>query len=175
MSMVRHWYAVKTRSNFEQPVSLSLAAKGFETYLPCWTEVHRWKDRQKRVEVPLFRGYVFARFSDCHATRMEVDRTVGVSQILGPGGTIEAVPDSELESVRAVLSSSARYTVHPLLKEGCAVRVKRGPLRDMEGRLTRLKAGPRLVISVELLGKSVAVEIDILDVEVLSQDRRRVA
>jgi transcription termination/antitermination protein NusG len=170
-----HWYAVKTRSNFEKRVSVDLAAKGIETYLPSWTEVHRWKDRQKLVEMPLFPGYLFARFADCSVTRIEIDKTVGVASILGFGGTIEAVPDSELEDVRSVLSSSARYTVHPLLKEGCWVRVKGGPLREMEGQLVRFKAGPRLVISVGLLGKSVAVEVDTQDVEVICRSERRVA
>jgi transcription antitermination factor NusG len=152
-----------------------LAAKQIETYLPSWTEIHRWKDRQKRVEIPLFTGYLFARFSDCNATRSEIDRTHGVAGILGCGGTIEAIPDSELESVRAVLSSRVRCTVHPLLKEGGWVRVKRGPLREMEGRLVRFKAGPRLVISVGLLGKSVAVEVDTQDVEAIRQSGQRVA
>jgi transcriptional antiterminator NusG len=175
VSIALQWYAVKTRSNFEKRVSVDLAAKQIETYLPSWTEVHRWKDRQKRVEMPLFAGYLFARFSDCNATRIEIDRTPGVAGILGCGGTIEAIPDSELEAVRAVLSSNARYTVHPLLREGCWVRVKRGPLREMEGRLVRVKAGPRLVISVGLLGKSVAVEVNTQDVEAIRQGGRRAA
>jgi transcription antitermination factor NusG len=173
--MALPWYAVQTRSNFERLVSAGLAGKGIDTYLPCWTEVHRWKDRRKRVEMPLFPGYLFAQFSDSNVNRIEVDKTVGVSRILGCNRTIEPVPDSELEAVRAVLSSSARYTVHPLLKEGCQVRIKRGPLRDLEGRLVRFKAGPRLVISVSVLAKSVAVEVDTQDVEVLCQDGRRVA
>jgi transcription antitermination factor NusG len=170
-----HWYAIQTRSNFEKLVSSDLAAKGIETYLPCWTEVHRWKDRQKQVEMPLFPGYLFARFTDSNANRIEVDKTIGVSRILGYGKTIEPVPDSELEAVRAVVSSTARYTVHPLLKEGSWVRIKCGPLRELEGRLVRFKAGPRLVISVALLAKSVAVEVDLQDVEVRRQDGRRVA
>lgn len=172
--MALNWYAVQTRSNFEKLVSAGLVAKGIDTYLPCWTEVHRWKDRQKRVEMPLFPGYLFARFSDSNASRIEVDKTVGVARILG-SGTIEPVPDSELEAVRAVVSSSARYTVHPLLKEGSWVRIKRGPLRNLEGQLVRFKAGPRLVISVGLLAQSVAVEVDTQDVEFLCQDGRRVA
>jgi transcription antitermination factor NusG len=173
--MAAQWYAVQTRSNFEKLVSADLAAKGIDTYLPCWTEVHRWKDRQKRVEMPLFPGYVFARFSDSNANRIEVNKTVGVARILGCGRAIEPVPDSELEGVRAVVSSSARYSVHPLLKEGSRVRIRHGPLRDLEGRLVRFKAGLRLVISVGLLAKSVAVEVDTQDVEVLCQDGRRVA
>jgi len=168
------WYAIQTRSNFERQVSAGLLAKGIETFLPCWTEIHRWQDRRKRVEMPLFPGYLFARFVDSNANKVDVDKTVGVSRILGCNMMIEPVPDPELEAVRAVVSSSARYTVHPLLREGSQVRVIRGPLRDLEGRLIRFKAGPRLVISVSLLAKSMAVEVDTQDVEIVRQDCRRV-
>lgn len=161
------WYAAHTRSNFEKRVAAELEAKGVEPYLPAYPEIHQWKDRRKRVEVPLFPGYVFVRFNDSPGSRLAVLRTAGVLRLLGRGGALDAVDEFELEAVRRLLQSNARCLAHPFLREGARMRIKRGALAGVEGILTRLKNQSRLVISVSLVAQSVAVEVDAADVEVL--------
>jgi transcription antitermination factor NusG len=159
------WYAVHSRSNFERRVAGELASKGFESYLPAYAEIHRWKDRQKKVEVPLFPGYVFVRFPDLPHLRLPVLQTTGVVRILGHNGMIETVPDEEIEAVRSLLNSKTPCFAHPFLREGVRVRVKRGALKDLEGALVRIKNQDRLVISVSLIAQSIAAEVNIRDVE----------
>ena len=169
-----HWYALYTRSNFEKRVSCELTAKHVENYLPVVEQLHQWKDRRKRIEVPVFPGYVFVRLRDSQNTRLEVLRTNGSVRILGQGDRIEPVPEAEIESIRRLLKAGVPCFAHPFLKEGAWVRVKSGPLRDVEGLLVRLKSKTRLVLSVALLSQSVATEIDVADVEVLRPARQRV-
>ena len=161
------WYAVHTRSNFEQRVAAELAAKGLESFLPATQEIHNWKDRKKLVEIPVFPGYVFARFPDSGAARVQVLRTSGAVRILGTSTAIEPVPEVEIESIRQLLRSTVPFFAHPFLREGALVRVRRGPLQGVEGLLLRVKNQGRLVLSVQMLAQSVATEVDIDAVEVL--------
>jgi len=166
------WYAVHTRSNFEQRVAGELESKGFEIYLPAYEELHQWRDRKKRVAVPLFPGYVFARFPDAPGVRLRLLQTAGVARILGTAGTIEAVQEDEIEGVRKLLNSRVRCFAHPFLREGVRVRVKRGALRDLEGIVVRFANNQaRLVISVSLIAQSVAAEVDISHVEPVAPGR----
>lgn len=166
------WYAVHTRSNFEKIVARELVLKGLEQYVPTVREVHRWKDRKKVVEVPVFPGYVFFRTNDCERARLQVLRTGGTVRILGRASGMEAIPDVEIESIRTLLESRLPFQVHPLLREGALVRVKWGPLQGVEGLLARIKNERRLVISVQMLSQSVSTEIDIADIEVLRPPAR---
>ena len=167
------WYAVYTRSNFEKRVAAELAAKSVEHYLPVVPQLHQWKDRRKWIDVPVFAGYVFARFCDSLQTRLQVLRTAGAVRILGQAERIEPVPEAEIESIQRLLKANVPCCAHPFLREGAWVQVKRGPLRGLEGLLVRLKSKTRLVLSVTLLSQSVATEIDISDVEVLRPARRK--
>ncbi|MBK9170118.1 MAG: UpxY family transcription antiterminator [Bryobacterales bacterium] len=164
------WYAVHTRSRFEKIVSTELGRHGIETYWPAFDEVHQWKDRKKRVERPVFPGYLFVRIPGVPVHQIQVLRTNGVVRILGGGAGIEPVPDREIDSIRRLLVSNKHCYLHPSLREGTWVRVTRGPLRDVEGRLLRLKSETRLVLTVDLLSQSVATEIDIHDVEPIRRD-----
>ena len=159
------WYAIHTKSNFEKQVTANLTLKRLDTYLPTFPEVHRWKDCSKRVDVPLFPGYVFARFRDLGEDRMAVLRTPGTVRILGQAGKIEPIPDREVESIRILLRSKLAFSAHPFLRQGARVRVNRGALKDVDGVLVRFKGQTRLVLSVDLLAQSVALEIDAEDVE----------
>ena len=137
-----------------------------EHFLPAAQEQHRWKDRTKTIEVPVFPGYVFVRIPDSGEHRLRVLQTDGAIRILGHGGnSIEAIPDSEVESVRLLVASGLHIFGHPFLREGARVRVRSGVLRDVEGVLARFKNRTRLVLSVNQLAQSIAVEIDITDVE----------
>jgi transcription antitermination factor NusG len=163
------WYAIHTRSHFEQRIVSELAAKGFETYLPGYEEIHQWKDRKKKVLVPLFPGYVFSRFEATPDFRVRVAQTSGVVRILGREGEAEPVPEAEIEAIRTLLNAKVPCFAHPFLREGCRVRVKRGALKGVEGILVRFKNTARLVVSVTLLSQSVAVEVAAADVELLPQ------
>jgi transcription antitermination factor NusG len=159
------WYAVQTRSNFEKVVHSELLAKNVECYLPLLSETRQWKDRKKQIEYPVFPGYVFARFGDEPDVRLRVLRSYGAVRILGSAASIEAIPEPEIENVRQLLASGARAFLHPFLREGMRVRVRRGPLRGIEGLLVRFRNQDRLVLSVDLLSRSVATEINTRDVE----------
>jgi transcription antitermination factor NusG len=163
---VSNWYAVHTRSNYEQRIGAELVRKGFECYVPVFREVHQWKDRRKMVEVPVFRSYVFGRFSDTNQSRQAVLRCDGAVRILGSGNTITPIPEREIETLQGMLKKAAsRCLAHPLLQEGAWVRVKRGPLKDLEGLLVRVKNQTRLVISIALLSQAVSAEVDAGDVQ----------
>ena len=165
---VLHWYAIHTRSNYEQRICVELARKGFECYLPVFREVHQWKDRKKLLEIPVFRGYVFARFSDTNESRVAAVRCDGAVRILGSGKSIVPIPDEEIQALQDILAKAAsRCMAHPLLQEGAWVRVRRGPLKDLEGSLIRVKNQTRLVVSITLLSQSVSTEVDAGDVEFL--------
>jgi transcription termination/antitermination protein NusG len=159
------WYAVHTRSNYEKRVSSALTETGIENYLPSFPEVHQWKDRKKVVEVPVFPGYLFLRSEDSSRSRLTIARTDGVVRILGLGEKIEAIPDEQIEGLRLLLSAGAECMAHPLLREGSWVRVKRGALKNLEGLLMRVKNQTRLVLSINLLSRSVSTEVDARDVE----------
>lgn len=168
------WYAVHVRSNFERRVSIDLATKGVECYVPAVKETHTWTDRKKAIEVPLFPGYVFTRLYDTPALRHKVLRSPGAVRILGFGGSIEPVPDAEIEAIQRLIQANVPLLAHPLLREGAMVRIWRGPLKDLEGLLVRIKSQTRLVLSVELLSRSVSTEVDSSDVEPLQGKSSRV-
>jgi transcription antitermination factor NusG len=161
----QQWYAVQTRSRFEKIARAELEGQHIEHYLPAYEELHQWKDRKKNVEMPLFSGYLFARFHNSEKTRLRVLRTTGVVRILGTGGVIEAVPNWQVTSIRQLLVSGIRPFTHPFICEGAWVRVRRGALAGVEGRLIRLKNQARLILSIDLLSQSVATEVDARDVE----------
>ena len=162
------WYAVQTKSRFEKVVHTGLQTKGFETYLPLCQEAHIWKDRKKVVEVPLFPGYVLAKLVDNAADRVRVAQTHGVARILGDGNAITPIEEREIEAVHRLVANGA-HKPHPHLREGVRVRVRQGPLTDMEGFLVRIKNSARLVISITIIARSVATELDSEDVTVLPQ------
>ena len=161
------WYAVRTRANYEKRVSTMLAEKCIEHYLPAYREMRQWKDRKKLAELPLFPGYLFTRIADSRESRLSVLCNDGVVAILGNGGGIEPIPNHEIESVQKMLAARQHCQAHPLLREGAWVRVKRGPLKNMEGLLVRIKGQSRLAISITMLSQSVSTEIDASDVQFL--------
>lgn len=156
------WFAVWTRSRHEQVVREQLERKGVETFLPTIMKWSRWKDRKKRIDWPLFPGYCFARFDA--ANRLAVVTCDGVVQVVGTEAGPSPIPAHEVEGIRQLVESELSYDPHPLIKEGETVKVVSGPLRGVVGRLVRKGMHARLVLSVDLIGQAVSVEVDAADV-----------
>ena len=152
------WYGIRVRSNFEQQVSSLLRAKGVEEYLPAYNVRRPWSDRIREIRVPLFPGYVFCRIA--LESRPVVLATTGVAGIAGTGNLPLPIPDSEMDAVRKMVESQSVIEPWPYTRIGQRVRVHRGPLSGVEGILLRIKSSYKLVVSVTLLGRSVASEID---------------
>ena len=169
MSMERleqpYWYALHTRSRHEKVVRDQLSAKGITNLLPLWHKRSVWKDRVKMVDVPLFSGYIFSHFA--LKSKLEVLQTVGVVRIVGLNGQAIPVPEEQIQAVQTMVEKRLHYDPHPFLQEGMRVRVKHGVLKGAEGVLLAKKQHYRLVISIDLIQKSVAVDIDSADVEAL--------
>ncbi|GKS58290.1 transcription termination factor NusG domain protein [Nitrospira sp.] len=157
------WFAVQTRSRHEKLVRNQLTQHNIEPFLPSFTRVSQWKDRKKKIEFPLFPGYCFARFIP-RQHRYTVLQCPGVVRIVGSPEMPEIVPDVEIESLRLVLEQSYPHCEHPFLREGMAVEVIRGPLKGARGHLVRHARNCRLVLSVTLIQRAVAVEINDSDI-----------
>ena len=152
------WFAVRVRSNCERTVLGALASKGHETFLPTYRSRRRWSDRYKEIDAPLFPGYTFCRFDP--ARRLPVLTTPGVVSIVGTSAGPVAIDEREIDSVRAMVSSGLIVGPWPFLREGEFVAVESGPLQGVEGVITSVKDQYRLVVSISLLQRSIAVEID---------------
>ena len=156
------WYAVWTRSRHEQVVREQLERKGLEAFLPTVTKWSRWKDRKKKIDWPLFPGYCFARFQS--DGRLPVLKCSGVVSIVSFDGEIVPIPAHEIEGIRRLVESDLQFDPCPLIREGMMVEVVHGPLKGVVGRLVRKGAHARLVLSVDLIGQAVSVEVDAADV-----------
>jgi transcription antitermination factor NusG len=163
MSPDEHWYAVWTRSRHEQVVREQLERKKITAFLPTVTRWSRWKDRKKKVDWPLFPGYCFARFDVENA--LAILKCTGVVNIVSVEGRPAAIPEHELDSIRLLVGSELQFDPCPMIHEGRMVEVIHGPLRGVIGRLLRKDAPrARLVLSVDLIGQAVSVEVDAADV-----------
>ncbi len=158
------WFAIWTRSRHEQVVRDQLAQKQIEAFLPTITKWSRWKDRRKKVDWPLFPGYCFARFDPADA--LPVLKCTGVVNIVSFDGILAPIPNVEVDSIRRLVGSELQYDPCPLVHEGDLVEVVHGPLKGVTGRLTRKDAQrARLVLSVDLIGQAVSVDVDAADVK----------
>lgn len=159
------WYAAYTSANHEKRVAGQLCVRAVEHFLPVYSSVRRWKDRRVTLQLPLFPGYVFVRMA--LQERLRVLQIPGVAKLVGFGGIPAALPETEMEALKAGLASGVRAEPHPFLRVGRRVRVKSGPFLGLQGILKRRKTAARLVVSLDLLQKAMAVEIDEADVEPL--------
>jgi transcription termination/antitermination protein NusG len=157
------WFAVWTRSRHEQVVREQLEQKNVQAFLPTVTRWSRWKDRKKKIDWPLFPGYCFARFDPAHS--LPILKCTGVVNIVSVEGKPAAIPEVELDSIRLLVGSELQYDPCPHVREGLMVEVVHGPLRGVIGRLLRKDLSrARLVLSVDLIGQAVSVEVDAADV-----------
>lgn len=159
----RRWLAVYTKSRHEKKVDWALTEKSVETFLPLLEVLVRWKDRNKRVYVPLFPGYLFVHIDP--KDRLDVLTTDGVVCILGNGGKPVPVPLREIDSTRKLLRSGLKFRPFPYEMEGKQAVIVSGPLEGARGKVLYARGGCNLVMSVNLIRRSVSVEVDVNDVE----------
>jgi transcription termination/antitermination protein NusG len=157
------WYAVWTRSRHEQIVRDQLTRKGYEAFLPTVARWSRWKDRKKKIDWPLFPGYCFARFDG--GDRLPILKCTGVVSIVSFDGDIAPIPDREIDGIRRLVESDLQFDPCPFIREGEFAEVVHGPLAGVVGRLVRKGPHARLVLSVDLIGQAVSVEVDAADVK----------
>jgi transcription antitermination factor NusG len=157
------WFAVYTKHQHEKKAAELLTTKGIETYVPLYKATHRWKDRTKNLLLPLFPGYIFI-CSQLH-DKAAILNTPGVFFLVESAGRACPIAGSEIDAIRRITASQAKVQPHPFLESGDSVRVLNGPLAGIEGILVRWKNQYRMVLSVKLLKRSLAIEIDVSNVE----------
>jgi transcription termination/antitermination protein NusG len=161
------WYAVCTRSRHEKSVNRQLEEKGLTTYLPLVRELHRWSDRKKLVEQPIFPGYVFVRTVNLGDSRVSVLQASGVVGFVGAQGKGLPIPDKQIEDIRTLLVSEVPFTHLPFLRVGQRVRIRGGCLDGMEGILSARNSDRSVVVSVEILQRSLAIRVSGFDLEMI--------
>jgi transcription antitermination factor NusG len=159
------WYAIHTRSQHEKSVTAHLESQGITTFLPLVMEVHRWSDRRKLVQLPLFSCYTFVHMSFVPELWAKVLRVSGTLSFVGARGQGVPIPEKQIESIRTILASNASCTLCPFLKIGQHVRIRGGALDGIEGILVARNGDRTVVISVEPIQRSLAVRIDDYQVE----------
>ena len=152
------WFALRVRSRSEKMAAADLEAKGFRACAATAPQSRQWADRVRTVEMPMFPGYIFCRFS--RSARWQILRGAGVAGIVGVGGVDFPLTDEEMNSVFTLARSGVEVVQAPYLSVGTKVRVRMGPLAGVVGLLQRIKNELRLVLSVEFLQRAVAVEVD---------------
>jgi transcription antitermination factor NusG len=161
----QNWYVAYTRANHERTVTDQLGERGIESFLPQYESVRKWKDRRVCLHLPLFPGYVFVRFAT--PDRLRVQQTRGLVQLVSFGGSPTPVPETEIQSIREILTRGLRALPHPFLRAGRRIRIRSGPLAGLDGILVRRKNRFRFVVSVALILRSMSVEVDEADLVAL--------
>lgn len=152
------WFAIQVKSQYEKITAVALRNKGYEEFAPMYRTRRYWSDRVKELDLPLFPGYIFCRFDPLH--RLPVLTSPGIVSIVGLGKSPEPVDDDEIARIQAIASSGVPDCPWPFLRAGQKIAVIRGPLRGVEGFLVSSKNQYRLVVSIHLLQRSVAAEIN---------------
>jgi transcription antitermination factor NusG len=155
------WYAAYTSANHEKCVADQLGVREVEHLLPLYASVRRWKDRRVTLQMPLFPGYVFVRLALCN--RFQVLQIPGVVHLVSFGGHPAPVPEEDVRAIRNCLTHGHHVEAHPYMQAGRRARVKSGPLQGLEGIILRRKNRTRFILSFDLIMRSVAVEIDEID------------
>lgn len=159
------WFAVHTRSRFEKKVVSELRDKGIETFLPLISAKHKWSDRQRLIHLPLFPGYVFVRIAAMQGARIAVLRSIGVTNFVGVRGVGTPIPDAEIQAIQTVLEQRVPFQLYPYMQIGQLVRIRGGCLDGIEGILTSICGDESLVVSVQLIQRSIAMRISGYQIE----------
>lgn len=158
ISASKDWHAIYTRHQHERSVAFHLQQLGIEVFLPLYRETHRWSDRRKQVVLPLIPCYVF--FAGGLQQRLQILSTPGVCSLVASGGKIAVIPAFELQALQRTMNSNLPVRPHPFVQVGDRIRVRSGPLAGLEGIIARVKDSMRIVLSIQTLCRSVAVEVD---------------
>ena len=161
----RSWYALLTRARHEKIVAHRLHERGVASFLPLVTEVRQGRNRKKRVELPLFSCYVFAKLLPTNEDRLRALRVDGVFSLLGVRGAGTPIPDEQIEAVRTLVEGHLPWGSHPFLKIGQRVRIRSGALDGVEGILVARSGESTLIVSIDAIQRSLAVRIEGYDVE----------
>jgi transcription antitermination factor NusG len=159
------WFAIQTRPRFEKKVAGELQEKGIQSFVPLNAVKRQWSDRKQLVSLPLFPGYTFVRILADMDNRVAVLRTHGVTNFVGARGIGSPIPDCEIEAVKRLLRAQVPFEPYPYLRVGQAVRIRGGALDGIKGILSRVNGDQSLIISVELIQRSVAMRVTGYDVE----------
>jgi transcription antitermination factor NusG len=159
------WYAVQTRSRHEKMVGRQLESRGFASLVPLTTQQRQWSDRRKLVEMPLFPGYVFVRMVYGPDQKLQVLSTEGIVNFVGVHGQGVAIPDRQIDDLQTLLRAKVQIESYPFLKLGQRVRIRSGSLNGTEGILVGQESDRLLVISVELIQRSVSIRLQGYEVE----------
>ncbi len=162
---LHRWYAVQTRSRHEKLVSAELDSRGLTSWLPIVSRRKKWSDRFVVVDEPLFPGYMFVNID--LVDRVDVLQARGVVRMVGFNTKPEPIPDEEIDCIRIALDSTLKCDPYPRLVVGAEVTIIRGPLKGLSGVLEQRNGKHKIILSVPLIGKSMAVEVDAVDIEVL--------
>jgi transcription antitermination factor NusG len=158
-----HWYAVYTRSRHEKTVAELLTHKSVDHFLPVYETIRKWKNGNFKVRLPLFPGYLFVHIT--LQDRLQVLQVPGVVQLVGSSGVPLALPQADIETIRDALTKGLQAQPHPYLKVGSRVRIRSGPLAGLQGILLRTKGTLRVVVSVDLIMRSISIDVDASEVE----------
>lgn len=159
------WYALYTVVRHEKTVNSALEKRNISSFLPMRNVVNRWKDRKKQIQIPLFPGYLFI-----HAGREDIYRSLnirGVVRILGDSNGPKSIPLTQIEGIKKILENGMEFNTHPIINVGKEVVVNHGPLEGFRGKVIEKRGSYKLIISLDLIKRSVSVEVDIEDVELL--------
>lgn len=153
------WFAVQTKPRHEKKATAELQDKGIDAFLPLRSEKRQWSDRQRVVELPLFAQYVFVRITPSLNARVAVLRTNGITNFVGMRGIGMAIPDEQIERIQTVIAQGIPVSPHAFLNVGKRVRIRGGALDGLQGILTAVNGDRTLVVSVEMIQRSLAVRI----------------
>ncbi len=160
------WYAIQTHCRHEKVVAIDLQIRGVSTFLPLAREIHRWSDRRKVVDLPLFSSYVFVHLLATNETRARVLRIDGVIRFVGQHGGGTPIPDEQIEWVKMLVAKKLPFVSHPFLKAGQRVRIRGGALDGLEGIFKSQNGEDTLVVSLDAIQRSLSIQISGYDLEV---------
>ena len=159
------WYALYTRSRFEKKMLAELTERSIEVFLPMREIISRWKDRKKRIWMPLFPGYIFVNHLNTPENRFRILNLPGAVRFVGLEGRADPVPEEQIHAVRRFLEASITIDPYPYIRIGTRVEIIAGPLKGIQGILVEKRGRFRFVLQVDLIRQAVSVEIDASDVQ----------
>lgn len=153
------WFAVQTKPRHEKKVERSLQEKEIKAFLPLFSSTHCWSDRRRVIHAPLFPSYLFVQISESSHTRVPILRTVGVVGIVGNRGVGATIPEEQIQAVQAILEHKVPFTSFPFLSAGQRVRIRGGSLEGLQGILLAKNGDQSLIVSVEIIRRSLAIRV----------------